>query len=146
VRIAAGKRMKLVKPKAPRYWVRMNLILRVVLAAAVLPAALWAETNATTRIGALEAVDHIGKTVTVTGRVEEVHVAEKVVRLNFDKPFPRQPFTAVVFSNRTNQFKDLPALKGSPVEVTGRITEYRDRPEIIMSRTNQLLVLPETKK
>jgi len=34
---------------------------------------------------------------TVTGTIVEVNQAEKLVRLNFDKPFPAQTFTAVVF-------------------------------------------------
>ncbi len=124
----------------------MNWILKMAAAAVFLPGVLWAQTNSAPKISADEAKNYIGKTVTVTGRVAEVHFSEKLVRLNLDKPFPGQPFTAVIFANRTNYFKDLSALKGAAVEVSGPVAEYRSRPEIVINRTNQLLVLPGTGK
>jgi len=95
----------------------------------------------TNHISALEAKQHLNSYAVVRGKVVEVSKAEKVVRLNFEKPFPYQPFTAIIFSNRTNLFGDLGRLKDQIIEVRGRITEYRGRPEIILLRTNQLQVL-----
>jgi len=95
----------------------------------------------TNRVSAAEAKRHLNSEAVVRGKVVEISRAEKVVRLNFEKPFPYQPFTAVIFSNRTNLFGDLEKLKDKTVEVSGRIIEYRRRPEIILSRTNQLRVL-----
>lgn len=89
-------------------------------------------------LSAEQVKDNVGKQVVVTGRVAEVNFAEKLVRLNFEKPFPRQPFTAVIFSDRTNQFPDLKGLNEQVVEVNGKITEYRGRPQIVITSTNQL--------
>jgi DNA/RNA endonuclease YhcR with UshA esterase domain len=98
-------------------------------------------TNAPVKITAAEAKNHIGDEAIVTGVVAEVNKAEKLVRLNLDQPFPKQPITAVVFSTRTNAFGDLEKLKGKKVEVTGKIAAYRDRPQIVLTETNQFKVL-----
>ena len=109
-----------------------------------LPALLHAvepSTNSLQRIVAAEAKNHIGEKAIVKGTIAEVNRAERIVRLNFEQPFPKQRFTAVIFSSRTNLFQDLDKLKGQTVEVSGEITDYRDRPQIVLSATNQLKVL-----
>ena len=100
-----------------------------------------ATNTAPVRIAAGEAKEHVGAQALVTGQVAEVNRGEKIVRLNFDKPFPRQPFTAVVFATQTNQFGDLDGLKDKTVEVRGKITEFRGRPQIILNSSNQLKVV-----
>lgn len=116
------------------------------IAVAALPFVVWDQSKSPPKIGSAEAADYIGKSVIVTGVVAEVHVSEKLVRLNLDKKFPQQPFTAVIFAGKTNQFQDLAALKGKSVEVTGTVAEYRSRPEIVVGRTNQLAFAPVEKK
>ncbi|HVV02045.1 MAG TPA: hypothetical protein VHH88_11830 [Verrucomicrobiae bacterium] len=108
-----------------------------------------AETDATNSIPTItadQAKDHEDMKVTVSGTIAEVNVAEKIVRLNFEKPYPKQPFTAVVFASRTNVFPDLEQLKGKKVEVTGKITTYHNHPQIIMNSTNQLKVIEQEAK
>jgi DNA/RNA endonuclease YhcR with UshA esterase domain len=104
------------------------------------------ETNSATRsISAREARAHVHESATVKGKIAEVYRTERVVHLNFERAFPDQPFTAVIFANRTNLFPKIDDLKNKTVEVTGTITEYRNRPEIILTRTNQLRVLESAK-
>ena len=100
-----------------------------------------AKTNSPPMIQASEAKGHIGTNAVVAGKIVEVNKAEKVVHLNFEKPFPKQPFAVVVFANKTNLFPDLDQFKGKSVEVSGKIIEYRGRPEIILESTNQLKVV-----
>ena len=99
------------------------------------------KTEPPAKIMAAEAKKHVGKNATVTGIVAEVNKAEKLVRLNFENAYPNQTFTAVIFSSNTNQFPEVEKLKGKTVEVTGKIGEFRDRPQIILSNTNQLKVV-----
>lgn len=94
------------------------------------------------RIGAAEAVDHYDKKMTVTGTVAQVTIREKLVYLNLDKPFPQTPLAGVIFARSTNAFGDLSALKGKQVELTGKIEEFKERPQIVLTSTNQLKVLP----
>jgi DNA/RNA endonuclease YhcR with UshA esterase domain len=93
------------------------------------------------RIPASEAKEHVNAEAIVSGKVVELYRTDKLVRINLDKPFPNQPFTVVIFPNKTNLFPDLEKLKGKSIEVTGKITEYREQPQIILLNTNQLKVI-----
>ena len=95
-------------------------------------------TNSTVKIKASEAKENVGKEAVVVGTVAEVNKAPNLVRLNLDKSYPNQPFTAVIFSRNTNAFGDLEMLKGKKVEISGKISEFRGRPQIILTSTNQL--------
>ena len=103
-----------------------------------------AKTNAPTRIPAAQAKQHVNSEAMVFGKVVEIHKTDKLFRLNLDQPFPNQPFTVVIFANKTNLFSEIDKLKGQAVEVTGKITEYRDQPQIVLTTTNQLKVLSNT--
>ena len=92
---------------------------------------------------ASEAKAHEGAYAVVSGKVAEVNLGKSVVRLNFEKPFPKESFTAVIFSHYTNRFSNLEALEGKQVAVRGKITLYHNRPEIQLRQTNQLEVLAE---
>jgi DNA/RNA endonuclease YhcR with UshA esterase domain len=95
-------------------------------------------------VPALEAKKHINTEAIVTGKVAEVNLAERLVRLNFERPYPSNTFTAVIFADKTNLFPNVRDLKDKTVEVTGKIADYRGRPEIILTSTNQLKVLAKT--
>lgn len=95
----------------------------------------------TKRIGASEADKHYDETLTVTGKVAQVTIREKVVFLNLDETYPNSPFTGVIFTVNTNQFGDLKDLRDKDVEITGKIKEYRNRPEIVLVKSNQLKIV-----
>ena len=101
------------------------------------------DTNAVApkKIGTLEAAKHYDENLTVTGKVVQVTIREKIVFVNLDKPHPDSPFTAVIFAANTNQFGDLAALKDKAVEMTGKIKNYNDSPEMVLDSTNQLKIL-----
>lgn len=100
-----------------------------------------AKTNAPIRIFAAEAKEHIGAQATVKGTIAEVNVGERIVRLNFEQPYPKNPFTAVIFPANTNKFPEVEKLKGKTVEVSGKIAQYRERPQIVLTSTNQVKVV-----
>jgi hypothetical protein len=94
-------------------------------------------------IPACEAQNFLGKEVIVEGRVADVYVSKKNnVFLNFERPYPNQCFTAVIFSKNLRNFKEDPKkfyLK--KVRVLGKIKEYREKTEIILEDSNQIEVL-----
>jgi DNA/RNA endonuclease YhcR with UshA esterase domain len=102
-----------------------------------------AKTNAPIRISASEAKEHIGAQAVVKGKIAEVNVGERVVRLNFEQPYPKNPFAAVIFPANTNKFPEVEKLKGKTVEVSGKIAVYRERPQIVLTSTNQVKVIEE---
>lgn len=106
------------------------------------PAAASSESkNSPLKIEATKAKEHIGSEAVVSGTISEVNVGERIVRLNFEQPYPKNPFTAVIFPANTNKFPDIEKLKGKNVEVSGKIAAYREHPQIILTNTNQLKVI-----
>jgi DNA/RNA endonuclease YhcR with UshA esterase domain len=101
-------------------------------------------TNLPVRITAREAKDHLNAQAIVTGKVAEVNKAASLVRLNFEQPYPKQVFTAVIFAAKTNLFPELEKLQGKTVEISGRIADYRGRPQIILTSTNQLKIVEKS--
>jgi DNA/RNA endonuclease YhcR with UshA esterase domain len=96
-------------------------------------------------IGTAESDKHYDETLTVTGKVVQVNLRPSMVYLNFDKPYPSNLFTAVIFARATNKFDSLPKLAGKDVAVTGKVVKFRSKPEMVLENTNQLTVL-ETRK
>ena len=80
---------------------------------------------------------YLGQLVTVEGTVLELERTRSVYRLKFDR---QGSFVLVIFK------RDVPPLEpaaytGQTVRVTGRVTEYRGRPEIIVKSPAQIEVI-----
>jgi DNA/RNA endonuclease YhcR with UshA esterase domain len=128
---------------------RMKPISLLIIALSLTTAAIQSradETNTTAlTIGTAQAAAHIGKQVTVTGVVAQVSFRPALVFLNFEKPYPNSPFTAIIRNNHTNEFDDLSALKGKSVAVKGQVKDYNGKPEIELIGKSQLKLLSEAK-
>jgi DNA/RNA endonuclease YhcR with UshA esterase domain len=99
------------------------------------------QTEKPKKIPATEADKHYEETITVTGKLAQVTIREKLVYVNLDKKHPDTPLTCVMFARATNRFGDLKQLEGKRVEVRGRIEEYKEKPQIILNSRNQLKVV-----
>lgn len=101
------------------------------------------ETNsmAPMKIGTLDATNYYDQTMIVTGKVVQVTIRPSVTFLNLDRPFPDSPFAIVIIHGKSSYYGDANALKGKSVEIAGKIKNYKDKPEIVLSSTNQLTVL-----
>ncbi|MBN8584433.1 MAG: hypothetical protein J0M37_05005 [Ignavibacteria bacterium] len=91
-------------------------------------------------ISPLEAGNYNGRTVTVKGFVADVYQSEKVAYLNFVEKFPKNPFTAVIFASKFSDFPDIINYKNKDVEVTGRVSMYREKAQIILNSPKQIVV------
>jgi len=91
-------------------------------------------------ITALEAKDYLGKVVTVKGFVADIYKSEKVAYLNFIEKYPENPFTAVIFANKFSDFGDINRYKGKNVEVTGRVSVFNKKPQVILNSESQIKV------
>jgi DNA/RNA endonuclease YhcR with UshA esterase domain len=78
--------------------------------------------------------------------VEVSKKSASLIRLNFDKPFPQNTFTAVIFASDTNKFPEVDKLQGKMVEVSGKVAEYRGHPQIVVNSTNQIKVVDKEAK
>lgn len=85
--------------------------------------------------------DHIGKIVIVIGVVSDVHVSEKVAYFNFGNKFPKNDFSGIVFKDKFSEFDDLENFKDKLVEITGNVSVYRNKPQIILNSSDQIKIL-----
>lgn len=91
-------------------------------------------------ISPLEAGNYHGRVVTVKGFVADVYQSEKVAYLNFVEKFPKNPFTAVIFASKFTDFPDIIKYKNKDVEVTGRVSMYKEKAQIILNSPKQIVV------
>jgi DNA/RNA endonuclease YhcR with UshA esterase domain len=89
---------------------------------------------------ALEAQKHVGETATITDRVDGVHQSGKGnIFLNMGGKYPNQAFTAFIPSSSAAQFSQPQQYEGRTVAVSGKITLYRGKPEIIVNSLSQIV-------
>ena len=95
-------------------------------------------------IPAAEAGANVGREATVTGRVVRVATLGQSTGqptiMDLDRAFPNAPLQVVVFEKDAAAFGgDLrKAYEGKSVEVAGTITKFRNTPQIVVSRPEQL--------
>jgi DNA/RNA endonuclease YhcR with UshA esterase domain len=95
---------------------------------------VFSQTVITTK----EAKDHVGETLTVSGKVFDVFTSNKGRTLiNFDDKYPNQTFTVVINSENNIDFSSIKT--GSILTVSGLIESYKDKPEIIIKSQDQII-------
>ncbi len=84
---------------------------------------------------------NIGKYVEVKGYVTSTYKSKKAIYLNFGKNY-KKDFTAVIFKNCWNLFKENPDsfFKYKKLKITGKLSNYNG-PEIIVSNLNQIKLI-----
>ncbi|RPI14130.1 MAG: hypothetical protein EHM58_17070 [Ignavibacteriae bacterium] len=87
-----------------------------------------------------EAKNFTGKAVTVTGFIADVNIREKVAYLNFTNRYPDNDFTAVVFASKYEEFGDLSKYENKNVEVTGIVSTFKDKPQIVLNDKSQIKI------
>jgi hypothetical protein len=86
-----------------------------------------------------EASRHVGEYASVRGLLINAHTAKSgTVFLDFCKDYKTCPFTAVIFADDAKKFKDLSQYEGHTITVTGKISLYEGRAEIILEDPTQL--------
>jgi endonuclease/exonuclease/phosphatase family metal-dependent hydrolase len=91
-----------------------------------------------------DAKDAIGQTVFVSGKVVTVGGTDRITFINFDTERP-PVFAALVFRENRDKFPgDLRELyQGKIIEVRGLVVTYQDRPQIVITRPEQIKILDE---
>ncbi len=93
-------------------------------------------------VGACLAGKYLGRELIVEGKVVDTHrdLKSNTVFLNFEKPYPNQCFTGVIFSSDLYKFVQNPEdyYLGKTVRIMGEVKEYQGRPEIILEEPSQI--------
>ena len=88
---------------------------------------------------AAEAAKHVGETAIVKDRVDGFHHSGKGnMFLNMGGKYPNQAFTAFIAASSAAQFSQAQQYEGRIVAVSGKITLYKGKPEIIVNSPSQL--------
>ena len=103
------------------------------------------QSAAQKKLTAAEAKEHFGETTTVCGKVVSTSYADSSrghpTFLNLDKPYPNQIFTTVIWGENRSKFgKPEEDYKGKRICVSGTITAYGGKPEMVVSDPSQLKV------
>jgi hypothetical protein len=90
-----------------------------------------------------ETANHIGRSATVCGVVAstkfDAHLDRQPTFLDFGKPYPDEVFAAVIFgSDRAKFGTPETTLQGKRVCVSGTVSEYQNKPAIVLSDPRQL--------
>jgi hypothetical protein len=94
-------------------------------------------------LAAKQAKGHVGETAKVCGQVASMHFAFKTrgqpTFLNFDKPYPHQPFAAVIWGLDRGKFGDPQQhYLNKHICVTGPIRTFHGQPEIVLHSPSQV--------
>jgi hypothetical protein len=122
---------------------RRRLSNKAMLLAATATLGLWALPSNATSLTPDDAAKHVGQNATVCGVVAstkfDAHLRSRPTFLDFGRPYPDQVFAAVIFGDNRAKFgTPETTLRGKRVCVSGKIREYRGKPEIVLSDPSQL--------
>ena len=103
-------------------------------------AAVAAPALAQTQVTApADAKAHVGQTVTIEGPVGNVSTARSgKTFIDIGGRYPDNAFAAVIFADDSAKFPDIKALDGKVVDITGAVSLYRGKPEIVLKSADQV--------
>jgi hypothetical protein len=104
---------------------------------------LWAYSANAADLRPEDAASHIGETATVCGLVPsakfEAHARAQPTLLDLGKSYPHAVFTAVIYGDHRSKFgTPETSLRGKRICVTGQISDYHGKPEIVVADPSQL--------
>ncbi len=86
-----------------------------------------------------EALAHVGEYASVRGTLVKAHTSKTgTVFLDFCTNYKTCPFSGVIFADDAKAFGNLSRYNGTTVILTGKISSYQGKAEIILSDPNQL--------
>lgn len=91
-----------------------------------------------------DAKDNIGKTAVVKGKVASIFASKNGnTYINFDEKSPNQTFTVVLFKDSQVDVSSI--TEGCILSVSGEIKEYKGKPEIVLSKSEQIISIEQSK-
>ncbi|MBI5405534.1 hypothetical protein HY972_00640 [Candidatus Kaiserbacteria bacterium] len=86
-----------------------------------------------------QASAHIGEYASVKGALVKAYTSKSgTVFLDFCTSYKTCPFSGVIFADDARKFGDLSRYEGSTVTLTGKISSYQGKAEIVLSSPSQL--------
>ncbi len=115
----------------------MKMIIRIKLTT-VLILLFSASIYSQDTISSKEAKNFIGEVKIVKGPVAGIFKSNKgTVLINFDEDHPNSTFVAVIKDAANISYSELKV--GSTLTITGKIEDYKGKPQIILTEQSQIL-------
>lgn len=90
-------------------------------------------------IGYADALAHVGERADVRGTLVKAYTSKSgTVFLDFCKSYKTCPFSGVIFADDANKFGDLSRYESQTITLSGKISSYDGKAEIILSSPSQL--------
>ena len=90
-------------------------------------------------ISTTDAPAHVGDLASVRGTLHDAYTsASGTVFLDFCASYKNCPFSGVIFADDAKKFGDLSRYAGQTITLTGRISSYQGKAEIVLSDPSQL--------
>jgi len=103
------------------------------------------KASAQTPLTAKDAAKHINETVTITGKIfsSKLIASNNMTLLDVDGFNPNQDLTIMIEGANRSKFKGKPEedYKGREVTVTGKIIDFKGKPEIVVTDPEQIKVV-----
>jgi DNA/RNA endonuclease YhcR with UshA esterase domain len=85
------------------------------------------------------AAAYIGETVTICTKVYGIKAFDKVTLLNVGAAFPKSPLTIAISATDIANFETpLEKYNGQQICVTGKVLEFKGKPEIVVTKQDQI--------
>jgi hypothetical protein len=117
-----------------KFWIP---IVAIVIIAAVLLGFKSAYTNDNS-IPYTQAPKHVGQQVTVRGKIVSTTYRDGTDFLDYCADYTNCPLALVVLDKNTSKFGDVGKYSGNNVRVTGTVSTYQGRTEIILTNPSQI--------
>jgi hypothetical protein len=86
-----------------------------------------------------QASGHVGDYASVRGTLVDAYTSKSgTVFLDFCRSYKGCPFSGVIFADDVKKFGDLSTYEGNVVTLTGKISSYEGKAEIILSDPKQI--------
>ena len=97
---------------------------------------------AQTRVSVDSVSRHMGDTVQVCSKVYGIKAFERITYINLGAAYPNSPLVVVVFGKDYANFKELPSVlyANKQICVTGTLAEYKGKPQIVVTRPDEIIV------
>jgi len=84
-----------------------------------------------------EAAAHLNEWIAVTGKVYSSRAMGEMTLVNVGAAYPNQLLTVVLRGEAKDKFTDL---EGKTITVTGKLVNYKSKPEIVVADPRQLKI------
>jgi hypothetical protein len=86
--------------------------------------------------------NYLGEKVSVCSKVYGIKSTDKVTFINLGAAYPNSPLTIVIFAKDLVNFKETPSslYTDKNICVTGTLKDYNGKPEIIISKPDEIAI------